>query len=1258
MGIGIGCDIGGTFTDLILLDEKTGKIEIQKVLTTPSDPSEGIETGLKHFEESEPKSISYSDILVHGTTLVINAVIERKGALTGLITTKGFRDVLEIGREKRYDGADLQIRFPEPLVARSLRVEVHERMHVSGRVLIPLEPNSVERALRNLLQQGVESIAVCLLNSYANPAHEREVAQIVQRIAPHIPVSLSSDVLREFKEYERTTTTVVNAYATPVVSAYLSRFADRLRSLGFDGELLMMQSSGGLGSLEAARRSPVQIIESGPAAGVIGAAYYAGLTGHKTVLSFDMGGTTAKMCLVQDGRVAQNAELEIDRVHRFKLGSGIPVRIPVVDLMEIGAGGGSIAKVSPRGTLEVGPESASAFPGPACYGLGGTEPTVSDADLVLGYLNPDYFLGSKMRLDRDRAGEAIDAGVAKPLGLSRSEAAWGIHSVVNETMASASKVYLAEKGHSPSSCAVVAFGGAGPVHACDLAARIGARTVVIPPRAGVASAYGMLISPMTRDKVLTYPTRTSQAEAISIEERFRAMEQEAESELPRGADKSALRFERGLDMRYVGQGYELLVPVRGIAADGTLAASLRSAFNEIYRRLYGRVFDELELEITNLRVKATVPGRRFSEKDPVRTACASAPPALERLAYCPQARDFVTHKVFRRDAVVAGMEIKGPAIIEEAESTTIVGANGSVSLHGSGALVVALEPVRPAEFPALAGQLDPVSLEMLWRRLSSSVDELSAALVCTSFSSVVRDVKDYACAIFDARGRLIVQSTDSTPGIGGGLHPMLQHMLDKYPPERLESGDVLIGNHPWYGSGHHNDIFVVTPAFHGSTLIGFATCAAHHVDIGGRRSTTESRDNYEEGLKIPVSKFFRAGVPNEDIFNFIAANVRLCDTVIGDLRAQLAANHVACDRLRELCEERGWSDLQMLADVIVQRSRQITEAEIAKIPDGVYRHEAPIAVVDGDEIRLRVAVTIAGGEMLLDFSGSSPQVKRAINCTLTYTSSYAQFAVRALLALPVSINQGTLAPIRITAEQGTILNATFPAPTFARTSIGNFVPEMIFSALAKAMPDRVVAGSGGTPLWAQYILGKKKDGTSFAPLNSAHGGLGARANQDGISCLSFPVNIGNTPVEVLETEVPLLVRRKELWVDSAGPGRFRGGLGQLFEMEVLDGDIGPDGPLLVGFRGGRFVHPVPGLLGGGNGPNGRLIINGEDAQVGGDASVEPGQTVLCQVPGGGGLGDPGERDPELIRRDLAYGYITPDHARAAYGYVEEQSAAA
>ena len=1255
----IGCDIGGTFTDFILIDEASGRITVDKVLTTPADPSAAVEQGLRNMGRDDFSRVQQAQTLVHGTTLVINAVIERKGAKTGLITTRGFRDVLEIGREKRYDGNDLQIRFPQPLIPRPLRVEVAERIHCSGGILETLDEKSATAAIRELTGKGVQSIAVCLINSYANPVHEQRIGKLISDLAPGLPVTLSHEVLRELKEFERSTTTAVNAYTKPIVEKYLATLEERLRAMECRAELLLMQSSGGLNSAAMARRFPVQIIESGPAAGAIGAAHFARLAGYEKILAFDMGGTTAKLCLVKNGRVVRVNQLEVDRVQRFKRGSGIPVRVPVVDLMEIGAGGGSIAKVSAKGTLEVGPESASADPGPACYGGGGALPTVSDADLVLGYLNPAYFLGGRMPLDKNLARSAIAAHLAQPLGLSIEQAAWGIHSVVNENMAAAAKVYVAEKGESPSSCAIVAFGGAGPVHAADFARRIGATTVVIPPRAGVASAFGMLIAPASYDTVHTHRVRLSHADAHQLEEIYAGMETQARAGLPRGVEAGPVAFERSADMRYVGQGYDITVPLDGVVLGEGIAEKLRSRFNDGYRQLYGRVFDELEIELMSLRVTAIAPGKSYPDKANAQ-AERGDPPFEGRDAYCPISGTYIAHKVYRRGDLYKDVKIRGPAIIEEPESTTIVSAGCSATVDASGSLVVNLASLSAVsgDVASLTAKLDPVSLEMLWRRVSSTVDELAAALVRTSFSTVVRDVNDYACAIFDGKSRLLVQSTDSTPGICGGLGPMLRHMLEVCPPASLCEGDVLIGNDPWRGSGHHNDIFTVTPAFHQGKLIGYAACAAHHVDIGGRRATTESRDNYEEGLRIPVCRIFRGGQPNEDVFAFIAANVRLPETVLGDLRAQFAANHVGCERLQELCAERGWADLQSLADEIVSRSEEIARAEIAKIPDGTFTHEAAIDKVDGEQIVLKVAITVSGDELTVDFSGSSPQVRPAINCTLTYTAAYANFAIGALLNLPVPVNEGTLAPVRITAEAGTVLNAAFPAPVFARTSIGNFVPELIFTALAAALPDRVVAGSGATPLWAQYLFGKRKDGSRFAPLNSANGGLGARANQDGVSCLTFPVNIGNTSIEILESEIPVLILRRELWVDSAGPGRFRGGLGQQFELKVLAGELGPDGPILVGFRGGRFYFPVPGLLGGGAGPNGRLTINGKPALGGGDVSVPHGGTIVCQIPGGGGMGDPALRDVALIRRDLEYGYISVEHARTHYGYDVSQDVGA
>jgi N-methylhydantoinase B/oxoprolinase/acetone carboxylase alpha subunit len=546
--------------------------------------------------------------------------------------------------------------------------------------------------------------------------------------------------------------------------------------------------------------------------------------------------------------------------------------------------------------------------------------------------------------------------------------------------------------------------------------------------------------------------------------------------------------------------------------------------------------------------------------------------------------------------------------------------------------------------------IDPITLEMFWRRFNSTVDELAATLKRTSFSTVVRDVNDYAAAIFDSERRLLAQSPESTPGLCGPLGSMLRHMLIDNPPEELVEGDVLIGNNPWHGSGHHNDITVATPVFLNGRIIGYCVTCCHHVDIGGRRATIESRDNYEEGLRIPHVKIFKAGVLDKQVLAFIQSNVRSAETVLGDLRAQFAANHVGAERMKTMCSERGWDDLQLVADEMIARSEVLARDEIRKIPNGIYKSVSPVGIDDGEEVTIVCTVTIDDDEIEIDFTGTSPQVRTAINCTFTYACSYTTFAVNAILELPIKMNEGTLRPLTIKAEPGSILNCNFPAPVFARTSIGNYMAEVVFAAIAEAMPDRITAGAGSTPMWGQYFFGKRQDGGGFAPLNVVNGGLGARPDRDGVSCLSFPVNVGNTPIEVLENDVPIMIHQRALWPDSAGAGEYRGGFGQLFEVEVLKNEHGPVGDILTSFRAGRLALPVPGFLGGESAPKGELIYNGVAQYSGIQRNLKPGDHFLCRIPGGGGLGDPAKRDPERIRRDIEHGLVSEAFAAEHYGY--------
>ncbi len=688
----LGCDIGGTFTDFVLLNDETGEIKINKCLTTPTDPSDAVAQGIEELEQKVPDLTGRLDEVIHGTTLVINAIIERKGASTGLITTKGFRDVLELGREIRYAPYDIFAEFPEPLIPRSRRLEVDERVRSDGTVLKPLDPKEAREVVRRLMDMGVESIAVCLINSFENPAHEMMIKDIIEEEAPDLSVSVSYKVLPQIREYERTSTTATNAYVKPLTGRYLSKLEGRLRSIGINAQLFIMLSSGGITSVDTAAEFPVRIIESGPTAAVISGQYYGKMFGLPEMFCFDMGGTTAKSCLIQGGVAGVVPTFEVGRVQRFMKGSGLTIQVPVVDLMEIGAGGGSIAKVSRLGTLQVGPESAGADPGPVCYGRGGERPCVTDADLLLGYLDAGYFLGGEMALDREGAARAVEEQIAGPLGVSFIQAVWGIHDLINETMAAAAKTHIAEKGGNPNVVTVSAFGGAGPVHAYGLAKKLGAPRLIVPPNAGVGSALGFFTAPRAFDLVRSHKVSLAEVDFKEIEAIFQELEVEGSRTLQKTGAASDVLYERSVDMRFVGQGSETNVAVLETDVSSVAPETVRSRFDEIYKRLYGRTYPESPVEFINFRVRAKLPERLLKLPKIARKSGGRLEDAVKgrREAFSGIAKEFIPHTVYDRYRLFPGVSFQGPAVIEERESTLIVGEDASVSVDDYGFLWIDL----------------------------------------------------------------------------------------------------------------------------------------------------------------------------------------------------------------------------------------------------------------------------------------------------------------------------------------------------------------------------------------------------------------------------------------------------------------------------------------------------------------------------------------------------------------------------------------
>ncbi|MED6310661.1 MAG: hydantoinase/oxoprolinase family protein, partial [Pseudomonadota bacterium] len=628
----------------------------------------------------------------HGTTLVANTIIERKGAKVGLITTKGFRDSLEMGREIRYDLYDLFFEKPEPLAPRFLRQPVDERIDAKGNVLWPLDENTLGAAAEKLVAEGVEAIAICFMHAYANDAHERQAKEILDAKYPDMPITTSTEVAPEIREYERANTACANAYVLPLMQRYLGDLSQKLSDQGLKQPLYLMQSGGGIASVTRGQAAPIHLIESGPAAGATAGAFYGRLTGTERVISFDMGGTTAKMCLIEEYEPEHAHEFEAGRVRRFKKGSGLPLKVPVIDLIEIGAGGGSLARVDNMGLLKVGPDSAGSEPGPVCYGLGGTQPAVTDADLLLGYLSPEYFLGGEMDLDLGLVKDAVEEKLANVTGLSVEEVAAGIHTIVNENMASATRMYIAEKGRDPRRYALIASGGAGPVHAYGMAKLLKISRVICPLGAGVLSALGFLVAAPGTDSVRSYVSRLENLDWDRLNRLFREMEEEAMAQIVEaGADPATVTMRRRADMRYSGQGFEIDVPVPDGEMDGSAADVMRQSFLDKYQELFGRQIGDLPIEALTWRIYASGPTPNVELNFAGQQIDEEPSDKGERQVYFPET-GYATCKIYNRYALKPGDSFRGPAVIEERESTAVAGPDTTVSIDKYLNLVIDIDP--------------------------------------------------------------------------------------------------------------------------------------------------------------------------------------------------------------------------------------------------------------------------------------------------------------------------------------------------------------------------------------------------------------------------------------------------------------------------------------------------------------------------------------------------------------------------------------
>ena len=682
----IGVDIGGTFTDIVAVDQKNGKQFNGKVLTTPQNPSEAVLNGVKEIlskHKIDPKKCR----VIHGTTLVANALIERKGAKTALLTTKGFRDVLEIGREWRYDLFALDLDMPLPIVPRNLRFEVSERLNFEGKIIKKLDEKELIKVAKEIKKSGVQTLGIVFLHSFKNSTHEKFAKKIIQKHVPGLNICLSSTVSPEIGEYERTSTCVANAYVQPIFKKYVNLLAKGIKKIGIKNDLFLMLSDGGIVHEKVAVEYPIRLVQSGPAGGAQAATLYGKIQKTSDILCFDMGGTTAKACLIENGKPNRTTIFEVARVFRFSKGSGLPLQVPVVDMIEIGAGGGSIARVDEMGLIQVGPESSSSYPGPACYDLGGKLPTVTDSDLILGYIDPDNFLGGDMKLMQENAEKAIREHIAKPMGISLLDAAWAIHEVVTENMSQAATIHALEKGRKIEKFCMIPIGGAGPVHACSMMAKMNINNMISPSNAGVASAIGMIASPNAFELVQADMQNLEDLNFTKIKRKFNSLKKEGEKSLLKtGTKLNKTNISNSLLMRYIGQGYEIEVPINDKCLNSNNITNIRIEFERVYKKLFGRI-EKMPLEIISLRTIATsISSQPIIKKKMVDLSMDNKKPKIRKAYF--GGKTYLDTPVFQRNNLPKNFKKNGPLIIEERESTLIIPPYFNLKMDFTGNLLI------------------------------------------------------------------------------------------------------------------------------------------------------------------------------------------------------------------------------------------------------------------------------------------------------------------------------------------------------------------------------------------------------------------------------------------------------------------------------------------------------------------------------------------------------------------------------------------
>jgi N-methylhydantoinase A/oxoprolinase/acetone carboxylase beta subunit/N-methylhydantoinase B/oxoprolinase/acetone carboxylase alpha subunit len=1271
----LGIDVGGTFTDLVLTDS-AGAGVVVKVLSVPEDPSRGVVASLERLARelgcSVREVLGKCALFVHGSTVATNRMIEGKGAKVGLLTTEGFRDVLEIRRGLREDQWNHRKPYAPVLVPRHLRKGVRGRMDKDGSEHAPLVLGDIDAALADFEGEGVEAVAVAFFNSFLDDRHEQASAAYIRSRRNDAWVTTSAGLTPMMGEYERTSTAVVNAALAPGIITYLRRLDQRLRELGLEKPMLLVQSNGGAISVEQVAPRPVNLLLSGPAAAVGALNYYrAAIDAAGTpvedagnLISMEIGGTSCDVLLMSRGEVAMKDDLMI---------AGYHVSTPAIDIHTIGAGGGTIAGVDSAGMLFVGPEGAGANPGPACYGLGGTEPAVTDAQLVLGRLKAGTYAGSGLTLDLEKARDAIDTRVARPLGLTVEEAAAGIIRVLEQNLLQAVEYISIERGYAPRRFTLVAAGGAGPMHGASVARGLGCLRLYVPRDAGALCAIGMLHADVRQDFQRFLKGRLDEIAPDRIDaEIARLIEQATAAMRVEGFQSEDVALERAIDLHYRGQLWSVRVP---LAAGPFDAAEARRSFEAEYQRLYGHVQSDGGIVAASLRVaaraKTGTPRARSADAGNMLVEPARA---LTRNVW-HDGHGWIDTAVWEGASLHPGARITGPAVIEERTTTVLLGPCDRLVVDATGNFMIevgsqdgdkrgALWPseVLASRTSAPAGRQvrDPVILALMQNRLDQISRHMGWVMTRTARSPIFSQSHDFSCYVTDAAGTLVANADGIPIHTGGGgfaVRALLRDFAGRIKPK-----DVFILSDPYVAGGNHlPDWVIARPIFVGpegeGQLAGFCCNRAHQSDIGGGLAGTynpEATEIWHEGIRLPVMKLIDRGELRDDLWKLLLINSRTAELLDGDLRAMLGSTEVGAQRVTALVEELGLTSyFEHLAGVLDHADARMRSAVLA-LPDGTYLGED---ITDNDcfekrNVAIRVAMTVQGDALTLDFSGSDPQIRGFKNSSLANTYSAAYMALSSFFETSIPRNEGTYRCVTIIAPEGSIVNARPPAPmTMNTVFVAHEICHAIWKALAKAAPDRACAG------WAKtthgHITAQNPDGSSWVMYQwHAMGTPGATAERDGFPQMGHLISLGGLDLPNLEFHeqlFPVRYRRWELRADAAGPGLKRGGTGVRYECDVLV-------PCTWSFRAEGLDTPSGfGIEGGGDGAVGLQTIR----PSGGEPFVPPKYgvrrlppaTIVADTPGGGGWGDPFARAPGLVLRDVRDGVLTRAAAERDYGVV-------